>query len=474
MNATSLSGLLDNFPLDILGQQDRINRLYTQITLCFPVPEVSSDLQTRIDGIIRTLSQGLVQLSTALPWIAGSVVREYDDFKIKPSVPPNNYSRIRINYLDIIPGFPSWEDLSHRLFPFSVLDEDIIAPCKAMVPGGEELPVLLVLANFIQGGLLLTINAQHGCMDMRGQGQVLYLLAKACRGETFTAEEAEVGNMQRVNHIPLLGEDLADCKATAGEDSRRDKAEPTHVSSGSSSASPISQPLPVWTYLAFPSSSLSSLKSLATKTLPADTFVSTDDVLTAFIWKAISRTRQTRLQQQQGYVSPSTTLTRNVDVRRYFGLPSTYPGLVTTATSHTCTLDELVSSQDLGSIASSLRAALNQDSLVLNTRAQATAISRDRNEAGKQSIAATSNPGLDVRVSSWAKEDFYSLDFGPLLGKPECVRRPRFADGAREGLVYFLPKDRDGDIVVGVCLRGEDLERLKEDGEIKLWSRWIG
>lgn len=262
-----------------------------------------------------------------------------------------------------------------------------------MVPGGEELPMLLVQANFIQGGLLLTINAQHGCMDMRGQGQVLYLLAKACRGGKFTAEEVEVGNMQRVNRIPLLGKDSADCKATAGEDPRRDKAEPAQ---GSSSALPISQPLPVWTYLAFPSSSLSSLKSLATKTLPADTFVSTDDTLTAFIWKAISRTRQARLQQQQGHTSPSTTLTRNVDVRRHFGLPSTYPGLVTTAISHTYNLDELVSSRDLGSIASSLRAALNQGSLVHNTRAQATAISRDRNAAGKQSIAATSNPGLDI------------------------------------------------------------------------------
>ncbi|ROV97351.1 hypothetical protein VMCG_06910 [Cytospora schulzeri] len=223
---------------------------------------------------------------------------------------------------------------------------------------------------------------------------------------------------------------------------------------------------PVWAYLAFPSISLSSLKSLATKTLFSETFVSTDDVLTAFIWQAITRTRQARLQQQQrDSSSPATTLTRNVDVRRHFGLPSTYPGLVTTASSHTYPADELVSSRDLGSIASGLRAALNRDSLVRSTRVQATAISRDQDAEAKKSIAATSDPCLDVRVSSWAKEDFYDLDFGPLLGRPEVVRRPRFVDGAREGLVYFIPKNRDGEIVVGLCLRGDDVERLKGSGE---------
>lgn len=65
--------------------------------------------------------------------------------------------------------------------------------------------------------------------------------------------------------------------------------------------------------------------------------------------------------------------------------------------------------------------------------------------AGEQSIAATSNPGLDVRVSSWANEDLHYHDFGPVVGKAE---RPRFVDGAREGLVYFLPKDWDREIVV--------------------------
>ncbi|KUI62546.1 Trichothecene 3-O-acetyltransferase [Cytospora mali] len=475
MNVSSSSNLLDDFPLDILGQQERINRLYTQIILCFPVPEDTPNLQTKIDPIIERLSQGLARLSAAFPWIAGRVVREHNEYKVKP-LDPDSPPRIKVNHWKGNHLLPTWEDLSRSSFPFSMLDEDLVAPCKTMVVVGEELPVLLVQANFFQGGLLLTINAQHGSMDMRGQGQMSYLFAQACRGEMFTAEEVQVGNMKRKNLIPLLEEESTDEDASPAGDSRHDNdAKPVQESSSSSVTTPVS--LPVWAYVAFPSTALSGLKSLATKTLPPDTFVSTDDVLTSFVWQAITRARQTRLQQQYdlSLKSPqSTTLNRNVDVRVHFSLPSTYPGLVTTATSHTYPVDDLVASQDLGSIASGLRAALDRESLIHGTRARATAIHRDGDAAGRKSIAATSNPSLDVRVSSWAKEGFYDLDFGPFLGRPQVVRRPRFVDGAREGLVYLLPRDRDGEIVVGVCLRDEDLERLKGDGEVRRWSRWIG
>jgi len=54
------------------------------------------------------------------------------------------------------------------------------------------------------------------------------------------------------------------------------------------------------------------------------------------------------------------------------------------------------------------------------------------------------------------------------------VRRPRFAVGAREGLVYFLPRTLDGEIAVGVCLRDEDLERLKADEEFAKFGAYVG
>jgi len=88
------------------------------------------------------------------------------------------------------------------------------------------------------------------------------------------------------------------------------------------------------------------------------------------------------------------------------------------------------------------------------------------------SEVATTAPQLDVRLSSWAKENCYDLDFG--FGKPTAVRRPQFAEGSREGLVYFLPKTLEGGIFVGVCLRNDDLEKLRRDEEFARFGSYVG
>lgn len=67
--------------------------------------------------------------------------------------------------------------------------------------------------------------------------------------------------------------------------------------------------------------------------------------------------------------------------------------------------------------------------------------------------------------SSGAGLDVYDVDFGPLLGKPELIRRPwvECKDGASEGIGYFMPKKRDGSVDVLMCLREEDWESLGRD-----------
>lgn len=455
-----------NLSLDILGQTVRINRLYTPITLCFSTQLDSASLRT---AIIDRLEGGLACLSKTFPWISGEIVQNSDGFEITPT---RTALSLMVKELRDDGAVPTWDELKQAGFPFGMIDEDVVAPCKTIVAIDAERPVLLIQANFVQGGLLLTLEAQHGSMDMAGQTQVITLFSKACRGEAFTKDEVDTGNMQRVDRIPL-----ADEKNPAYSDSPTFKPEKVVQEAGANVKSRVSQPSApsdalAWSYLDFPAASLSSLKKLASQTLAADAaFVSTDDVLSAFIWQSITRVRRPRLDSPR---SAPTTLTRNVDVRRHFDLPPTYPGMMTTATSHTYPVDDLVNQKSLGAIASGLRAALDPEPLRKSAIGQATAIARDRDAAAQRSFSALSYPSLDVRLSSWAKEKLYDLDFGPSLGQPEAVRRPMFKDGAREGLVYFLPKGRDGSIVVGICLRDEDMERLRMDEEVLQWSRWVG
>ncbi|GAD98122.1 hypothetical protein UREG_06929 [Paecilomyces variotii No. 5] len=472
MGAPETTPGLESFVLDILGQQPKINRLYTHLTLCFPL---SDDLYSSSEAIVKILTKGLERLSENFPWVAGKVVR-YDDgnFMIRPSGRSTHF--ILKEYKEHHDGdphdVPDWTTLENAKFPFSMLDELSIAPQKTLAVSSEEsiserpILVFLVQANLITGGLLLTFSAQHGSMDMRGQAQVMHLLAKACREEKFTGSELRNGNMNRENIIPLLDEsDLGpDRPIPINPVGERDKTKTSPLKSHQQSQNNCT-----WAYFLFPDTSLAALKSIALTTTPLGGFVSTDDALSAFVWQSITQARLPRIAKADS-IHYNSTLSRNVDVRRHFGIPESYPGLVIAATIHTAAIDVL-SHESLGTLAAELRSALNARSLKYKTCKLATIISKDRNSE-MANFVPKGVPELDVRISSWAKENCSSLDFG--FGKPVAVRRPRFREGAREGLVYFLPKSIDGEIAVGICLRDEDMERLKTDHQFSKFGRFIG
>jgi trichothecene 3-O-acetyltransferase len=202
---------------------------------------------------------------------------------------------------------------------------------------------------------------------------------------------------------------------------------------------------------------------------PSTPFVSTDDALTAFIWKSIVRARIPRL-----HPSKDSKLARAVNVRRHLGVPATYPGLLQNMTYHSFDANDLARAS-LGHVASDLRAALAEPSCNLKhaSRALATYLSRSTaEEKTRVSFTADLDLGADIMLSSWAAVDCASLDFGFGLGPPEAVRRPRFTPV--ESLVYLLPKARDGEIVVGMCLREEDLRNLRADEDLGKYAIYIG
>ncbi|KAL1968670.1 hypothetical protein VTN77DRAFT_1496 [Rasamsonia byssochlamydoides] len=447
---------LNDYHLDVLGQQPLL-KIYTQICCCFSVADASSH-----SAIINTLTNGLERLSASFPWLAGKVVNEGSGegnsgiFKIKPL---EKIPRLVVKDLRHDPSIPTMDALRRANFPFSMLDETIIAPCKTLPGSSDEsasdsAPVFLLQANFITGGLLLTFVGQHNAMDMTGQGQIIHLFSKACRNEQFTSEELSSGNLARRNLIPLL-----DDSYKQGSELARQIVKPTP-----------SHPPPkcTWAYFTFHPTSLTALKSLATKTITLPSgYISTDDALSAFIWQSVIRARLPRLNP-----TAESTLARAVNVRHYLDISQTYPGLVQNMTYHTYTLQKLVE-EPLGGVASQLRSALDPktSNLGYNTRALATFLNRtpDKNII---SFTATLDLSVDIMISSWAKLNCYELDFNLGLGKPEAVRRPQFEPV--ESLIYLMPRTLDGEIAVAICLRDEDMERLRADEEFAKYGRYIG
>ncbi len=88
----------------------------------------------------------------------------------------------------------------------NTLDESIVAPRKT-IPGPSEstAEVFQLQATIIKGELVLSFLGQHQAMDGTGQAQVIHLFSKACRNESFTAEELSIGNLAAENVVLLLG-----------------------------------------------------------------------------------------------------------------------------------------------------------------------------------------------------------------------------------------------------------------------------
>lgn len=446
-----MSSALNDFPLDTFGQQPFLN-LYTQLSLCYALDSSTADAV-----VIDSLTQGLERLSGAFPWVAGQIVKESGVFKIKPL---EQTPRLVIRDLRDDPSI-SMAALREASFPARLLDESIIAPRMTLTallePDAKDLPVFAVQANFVVGGLILTFVAHHQAMDMVGQELVMSLLSKACHGEAFTEEELKGGSMNRKDVIPLLGSSYTPGPEVAGQQIAKSPAtEPVEA-----------PPKSTWAYFLFSPSSLSSLKSLTADTLPSNCpFISTDDALSALIWRHIARSRLPRLA-----CSTTSKFTRAVDVRRYMpSIPPAYPGLAQNLVLHTQALDTIAQSS-LGDLAAQLRAAVDPktSNLAYATSAMATVLDRAEDKS-TVSFTGPISPSSDFMLSSWAKVEAYSMDFG--FGLPEAVRRPQFTPF--EGLGYLVPKRKDGEIAVVLGLREEDLERLKEDEEFVKFGKFIG
>lgn len=459
------SEYIDDFALDIFGQQG--TPVYTQICMIYTLPDESPIWYT---SIIEILQAGLERLSASFPWVAGQVSNDY--------VATGNSGIYKIKYLDEVPRLtikdlrgdsdtPTMVDLTKEGFPFRFLDESVICPHNTLIlPRTEPLPVCLVQATFIEGGLIFTFLGHHAVMDGVGQGVIMKLLNKACRKEQFTDDELMVGNAPRKDIIPLLDDDVeVEPELSHQLFSSLASAPPPPPPPVIKGAKPAGPPKVFWAYFVFSGKALAELKASASESLTGG-YISTDDCLTAFIWKSVTRARLHRLRS-----SDKVTLARAINVRPFLSLPPNYPGLATNMTYHNSTTEQLTG-HDLGSIATNLRAEIDPktSNLTHTTKAFATYLHRTEDKTSIN-LTATLDFSKDIALSSWVKLNTYDLDFGFGVGRPRAVRRPQFTP--LEGLMYLMPKRGDGEIALALCLKEEDMDRLKSDEEFTSYGKYV-
>jgi trichothecene 3-O-acetyltransferase len=442
---------------DVMGSFQMIKR-YSLISLYFKSPRGQTP-----SSQIAVLQQGLREVAQAFPWLAGKTVYEGRD---------ETHTGIRriVPYAGTIPllqkdfsandSFPTIDEVNRSGFPIKLLDPEKVVPSIARTWDQDgfdvHAPVLILQANFIRGGLILTICGNHTAMDMTGLGMVITWIAKACRGDPFAAKEVEEANQDRRNAIPLLDESYQPGLELDDSIIRPPPpgAPPMHIHAAK------------WTNINFTRpDSLTILKTAASAQSIAP-YISTDDAISALLWQRITAARASLHPASS---STTTRLCRTVSMRHLLNLHGYTGHLVD------CVYTSLASPHELsiGTVAGSVRATLRDEAKMLyHMRAFATMVDR-LDDKTKIVSGAQLDPNVDVVVSSYANLRPREHDWGQVLGgKPLAARRPDMSPWP--SLLNIMPRDLDGVVAVAVCLAEEEVEWLRRDEVLGQYAEVVG
>jgi hypothetical protein len=443
-----------DIPLELFGQNDLLS-IMTPFVYIFP------SLEPDIAHLTEVIEAGLTRFTEYFPWVAGRItntgrtnessgVFKITRHKSRPDLTVKDWRQdVRV---------PTMDQLVTAEVPCSMLKEEFFAPVHVNITPGSETedrsPVLQLQLSFIVGGAVLTIMGNHQALDGTAQDQLAFLLDKSCNDIPYTKEEVRIGNLPRERIVEPFNSDWQ----PPARESCIQTSKPTQ-------GQPSSLPEYRWTHVLFSSSALSTLKSEVSHDLGSG-FVSTDDALTALLWRSLARARSERLPS-----STLTTIGRAVNPRRYLDIPATYPGYINNNAYSTDSIGSL-SRRSLSSIALDLRAKVDPETSQLgeSTKGIATMLYRaeDKNTV---MMHGTLDPTCDLMLSSWASMRGYDFDFGLRLGKPTYFRR---MDHQRiPSLAFFLPKRPNGEIGLSMCLRTDDIACLRLDQTFTKYGRFI-
>ena len=455
--------------MEELGPFDQLPflRTYTLMMLCFSLPPSvdRSELRSRLFRAAQTLT-------SSFPFLAGQVIREPSTqegpqahsgtYQIRPYKRPSENDSVCL-VKDVSDTSPGYDQIYEARAPASLLDGHTLAPLKGQpdhYTDSDPQPVLVIQANWVQGGLLLCFAGMHMVMDGNGLGQIIRLFAKACRGEDFSVAEIQNGNLPRANAVPPLALNQT---PMLHPELRRCTSNATTAAYVGHCAEPDGL---FWTYFRFSAASLVKLKEKASEGCQTDRkWISTNDAVSALLWRALSVARASHLPPQE-----PLTLLRAVNGRRCLNPPvaDSYTGNMVAGAFASMSRQDLTHDLSLSAIALHVRkATLSNDDHYIRSLAHLI-----RSEPDKTTIAfEVDRADRDLIISSWAHLSVFE-SFGDLLGTPDFLRRPTLTPS--EGYAYLMPKDLDGNIDVTLSLREIDLARMKGDRIWMSYAEWLG
>ena len=445
-----------------LGPFDTLpfTRFHTSLLVAFPLSQ-----QADCELVSQRFEEAIKTLFDYYPFLAGQVVRDREwqgeQESARPyKVVPNDVSDFKYLRKNVITdSFPSYAELKDARFPMRMLDGTVLSPYQDIpdhYSDDDHTPVFVIQLNFVSGGLLVNFCMMHTAMDGNGLGQVVRQFAAIMRGEKLSEIDVMAGNLDTNQALPSLP-DGEPCL----EVHKRMLKDPNAIDDG--------HPDPTvefkWAYFDFPPAKAIELKEAASKKCPRGTWITSDDAVTALIWRAITRVRSTNLD-----MSLTSTMARAANLRGKLDppLPASFLANCVVALFTDVKLSNLVNEMDLSDVAILLRQEINAvgDHFTRSyiTFLRALLNRDDFTFSGK-------NADRDYCMSSWANWPVYGHSFGEELGKPEFVRRPRMT--GMEGLGFIMPREEDGRLVLAISWTKEMMEKLSKDEELMSFAVYL-
>ncbi|WAO92623.1 Hypothetical protein NCS54_01013800 [Fusarium falciforme] len=445
-------------PLDHL-----MPRTYVGVVFSFRTTESTTTISAR-------LQDGLASLLKQLPWLSGRVfptTRAREGGEV-PSL------EIRWSDDDAVPTIQdkgvidaSYDSAAESAMPPSAVPADMM-PVPAMVDEAtfsSGIPIFgaSVFQFADKQGVGLFVSIHHNVVDAAGFAQVVKLWVQNLSGTEPNGEKLGLDRFTRLSEA--LSEDLpavssqstAEIFAAHPEHSSAPPAFPTEFSPATSKVFTI------------PIGRINAIKEQLEGLV--STPPTTNTIVSALVWSAVTRARAQRKSDLQGQTS---RLAMAVNGRRrlgegfstsenpYFGNNILY-SLAKTETENLNTSSDLDFVKKLAKVCDTI--AESQSPNKINSRHIAEIYTLAEKMDDYQMIF----PGWDLfssrdfTLTSWADLGLYELDFGAGLEKPEFVRAPHSeADGV--GLVMPRKRSEDEVLEVIVMLRKDDMEVLESNG----------
>ncbi|KAI8160223.1 hypothetical protein K4K49_003649 [Colletotrichum sp. SAR 10_70] len=365
----------------------------------------------------------------------------------------------------------SFTDLKSKHFPVSSFPAEVFTRCPIWPAPGQRVPITIVQANFIRGGLILNWNLFH----LVGDGQAFYNWIRVWAEETRRAQGLAIPDPVHYPDPIYTDRQIAHKSSQTlpkGKSGRlTDHPEYTIVTDPATQLAKIATTDGhVGQIFYLSKDSLQRLKQDAQPQTDDGSYVSTNDALSALIWRSIMAA-QFDVTQLDG--SEKSVFNIAIDGRGR-SQPPIHPeamGSFLGFIQVELPIKRILEVDNLAGLSLLIRNAIITMDKDFSGSFINDVVQLVNNQDDLGALIPTSFldvPGRNCAQTSWEKFKMYDLDWGHALGgKIAAIRSP--SCGILNGMQIMYPQHPDGGREMLVGIYENCLEKLCKD---PVWTRY--